>query len=459
MQPPPASSAALPLASRLVALLDHLGIRAAYIATQMPGDVADLCAAHPDRVAGVVLAVPVRLDPAPFAAVARRLLIVAGETGIGRPVADAASAALPAARCHILAGYEAQGWADVAADRGGELVATMMAFLASAAIGTTAPLAAMPALAAAPPLPLTGRHAGLTFRIEGTGPPLLLLPFFLAASQWDPVLPALARQFTVIRVGGAHIGGVAALEERAALPTWQSMFRTLVDLMAPQPGEAVLDVGCGSGALDRLLAHRLGPGNPITAADVNGFLLAEASSLAAAEGLGADRIRFVAGSAIDLPFPDQSFGCAFSITVLEECDARRAIAELVRVVAPGGRVGVVVRAIDMPQWWSFAVPSGLERIANVPPQSVSTGGVADARLYAMLRDAGLVDLVAFPQLVTLGRTEGTLWRYREDPVLVALSPAERRQWEAARDTARAKGLLFQATPLHCAVATKPGSPS
>ena len=54
----------------------------------------------------------------------------------------------------------------------------------------------------------------MTWRAEGKGPALLLLPFFLAASQWDPVLPALAERFTVIRIGGAHVGGVAALEEQ-----------------------------------------------------------------------------------------------------------------------------------------------------------------------------------------------------------------------------------------------------
>ena len=90
------------------------------------------------------------------------------------------------------------------------------------------------------------------------GPALMLLPFFLAPSQWAPAIERLARQFTVITLGGAHLGGVATLEDRARAPTYQAMFRTLIDLMAPKPGEAILDVGCGAGSLDRLLARRLG---------------------------------------------------------------------------------------------------------------------------------------------------------------------------------------------------------
>ena len=73
--------------------------------------------------------------------------------------------------------------------------------------------------------------------------------------------------------------------------------------------------------------------------------------------------------------------------------------------------------IDMAQWWSFAVPPGLEPIANVPPQSVGKGGVADRRLYAMMQEAGLADVRGFPTLVTIDDPEGPVWRYREDAIL------------------------------------------
>ena len=46
-------------------------------------------------------------------------------------------------------------------------------------------------------------------------------------------IPRLARHFTVITLGGRHLGGVAALEDRARAPTYRAMFRTLIDLMAP----------------------------------------------------------------------------------------------------------------------------------------------------------------------------------------------------------------------------------
>src|SRR5262249_28493629 len=145
-------------------------------------------------------------------------------------------------------------------------------------------------------------HAGLTYRITGRGPPLILLPFFLAPSQWAPALPDLARHFSVIELGGAHIGGVAALEARARAPPYRAMVRTLIDFLGPRPAERILDVGCGTGALDRLLAEWLGPDACIDAVDVNSFLLREAAALAAEFG---ERIRFAPGSAVALPFPDR----------------------------------------------------------------------------------------------------------------------------------------------------------
>src|SRR5207253_1156209 len=161
-----------------------------------------------------------------------------------------------------------------------------------------------------------------------------------------------------------------------------------IDQIAPRRGEAILDVGCGAGSLDRLLAKRLGAANPITALDANSFWLTEAAALAAEDGV-AGAIDFIPGNAEALPFPDGAFGAVFSITVLEECDADRAIAEMVRVAVPGGRIGIVVRALDLPQWWNLDLPEALRRKITPPPQSVAANGVADASLYRRMRRAGL----------------------------------------------------------------------
>ena len=434
---------------RLIALMDHLGFDIAHFATAIPRDISGLAARHPERFAGIVLCVPSRLDPAPFASVADRVLMIAGESGPAATATATAAARLPGAERSVLAGYDAPGsWSDAVADRTDEIAERMTTFLARvAAIGhhPGAPRSAAPA---------EGNHAGIAYRIEGSGPALMLLPFFLAPSQWVPAIPRLAESFTVVTLGGPHLGGVASLEDRAQMPTYRAMFRTLIDLIAPRPGEAILEIGCGAGSLVRLLAQRLGDANPITGADVNPFLLREAAQLAEAEGL-AGLIRFTEGNAEALPFADEAFNCVYSVTVFEECDAGRAIAEALRVVRPGGRAGLVVRALDMPQWWNLALPEPILHKVSMPPQSVAPAGVADRSLYRRMHEAGFVDLVCFPSLVTLDRPGGPIWRNREDHVLSQLSREELPPWHAARDRAEQEGLLFMAHPLHCAVGTKP----
>jgi hypothetical protein len=70
------------LTDRLISLWDHLGLRTAHVATQMAGDVAGFAREHPGRIAGLLLCTPSRLDPAPFGAVASRLVMIAGERGM-----------------------------------------------------------------------------------------------------------------------------------------------------------------------------------------------------------------------------------------------------------------------------------------------------------------------------------------------------------------------------------------
>ncbi len=434
---------------RLLALMDHLGLGAAHFGTPIPRDISGMVVGHPKRLAGVVLCVPSRLDPAPFADIGDRVLMISGERGPAAEATARAAARLPSAERTVLTGYSAPGsWSDAVAERTDQIAERMIAFLGR--LAANGRHADVPRSAAAK----VGTHAGISYRVEGAGPALILLPFFLAPSQWDPAIPRLAERFTVVTTGGPHLGGVASLEDRAQMASYQAMFRTLIEVIAPRPGETILEIGCGAGSLVRLLARRLGTANPITAADVNPFLLREAAQLAEAEEL-AGAIQFTHGNAEALPFEDNAFDCVYSVTVFEECDAGRAIAEAIRVVRPGGRVGLVVRALDMPQWWNLDLPEPIRRKVDAPPHSVAPAGVADRSLYRRMREAGLVDLVCFPSMVTLDRPGGPIWRNREDHILSLLSPDELPLWHAERDRAAAEGLLFMAHPLHCAVGTKP----
>jgi SAM-dependent methyltransferase len=431
-------------ADRLIVLMDHLGLGTAHFGTPIPRDISGMAVGYPERLAGVVLCVPSRLDPAPFADIEDRVLMISGERGPAAEATARAAARLPAAERSVLAGYEAPGsWSDAVAERTQEIAERVIAFLG----GRHADLPRAGA-------PKGGIHAGISYQIEGSGPALILLPFFLAPSQWAPAVPRLAQHFTVVTTGGPHLGGVASLEDRARMPSYQAMFRNLIDVMAPRPGEAILEIGCGAGSLVRLLARRLGSANLITAADVNPFLLREAAELAEADGL-IGSIQFRQANAEALPFEDASYDCVYSVTVFEECNADRAIAEALRVVRPAGRVGLVVRALDIRQWWNLALPEAILRKVEAPPHSVAPSGVADRSLYQRMRKAGFVDLVCFPSMVTLDRPGGPIWRNREDHVLSLLSLDELTLWHAERDRAEAEGLLFMAHPLHCAVGTKP----
>jgi len=422
---------------RLLALWDHLGLGVVHVATQMAGDIAGVARSAPDRLGSIVLCAPARLDPAPFVPISERVVLIAGELGMTATVTAQGQVRLKGASRHVLKGYDAPGWADVVADRSSEILAILYG------------LSDLPAVR----LPQgNGTHAGIDYAVQGEGPPLVLLPFFLAPSQWDPVIPALAERFSVIVLGGRHLGGVAALEDRAAGASYRALVKTLWDTMAIGSEGTVLDVGCGSGALDRLLAARLTDGH-IVATDVNRFLLREAGSLANSEGLG-DRISFREANAERLPFPDATFDAAFTVTVLEECDADRAMRELFRVVKPGGRAGVIVRAIDLRQWWHLDLPADLKQKVEMPPQSVGPTGVADASLYPRMKRAGFCDLSCFPSLVTFDNPNGPIWRYREDHVLGQLTDTETTLWHDVTAAARAADLLFMANPMHCVVGTK-----
>jgi len=197
----------------------------------------------------------------------------------------------------------------------------------------------------------------------------VLLPLDLSPGQWEPLIPTLTARYCTITLGGALLGSVASLEERGR-SGYIAVVRALLDALTIVPGEDVLEVGCGSGVIMRELARRTAGANRLIGRDMNPYLLREAGALARREGL-LDYIDFGEGRAEELPLPDGAVDVALSSTVFEEGDADRMLSEIVRVTRPGGRIGIVVRAVDMPFWVNLPLDPPLKAKIDAPGSSAA----------------------------------------------------------------------------------------
>lgn len=144
------------------------------------------------------------------------------------------------------------------------------------------------------------------------------------------------------QAGVADVSQMAAfLEERSRNPDMRAVNAALCDVLAPNPGERILEVGCGSGVLCRLVAPSLQPDGYVTGLDISPGFLIQAQGYAIQERT-AGRIMFECGAGETLPHPKGSFDLALAARLLLHAEyPDNVIREMVRVVRGGGRVVVM----------------------------------------------------------------------------------------------------------------------
>jgi ubiquinone/menaquinone biosynthesis C-methylase UbiE len=109
-------------------------------------------------------------------------------------------------------------------------------------------------------------------------------------------------------------------------------------LLFLRPGMRVLDLGCGPGSITLGVAEKVAPGE-VVGVDLQPSQVAQAQALSAARGVM--NVRFEVADVYRLPFPDGSFDAVFAHVVLMHLsEPGRALAEMRRVLRPGGVVGV-----------------------------------------------------------------------------------------------------------------------
>jgi len=133
--------------------------------------------------------------------------------------------------------------------------------------------------------------------------------------------------------------GEAAKMERHHLDITEKTMR-LMDL---HPGERVLDLGCGSGWAARLLARMVGDGprgiGEVVGVDVSDEMVRQAR----AESKDFENVTFVVGSAAQIPWEENFFDKVLSVeSFYYYPDQERALDELFRVMAPGGRLFILI---------------------------------------------------------------------------------------------------------------------
>jgi ubiquinone/menaquinone biosynthesis C-methylase UbiE len=117
--------------------------------------------------------------------------------------------------------------------------------------------------------------------------------------------------------------------------------RAIADLVGLQPGEAVLDVGCGTGMQALVAKERVGETGRVSGIEPSLEMVTYAKRKAARRGVSVD---IQPGVIEQLNFPDQSFDVVLCIIVMHHMPdetKRQGIKEMARVLKPGGRVLVV----------------------------------------------------------------------------------------------------------------------
>jgi ubiquinone/menaquinone biosynthesis C-methylase UbiE len=188
---------------------------------------------------------------------------------------------------------------------------------------------------------------------------------------------------------------VGFLDERTTIAGELMAKRIIMQLLDPHDGQAVLDVGAGTGADTIEVARAVGPTGRVVGVDKSAEMVAEAQGRAVESGL---RVEFAVGDAQSLDFPDGSFDRVRSERMLVHVpDPETAVREMVRVTKAGGLV--VLSDIDGGTiFFNSANTSLADALARRLTDGLANGWMG-RRQQRYLVEAGLADVQVVPNVI------------------------------------------------------------
>ena len=148
---------------------------------------------------------------------------------------------------------------------------------------------------------------------------------------------------------------VADSYDQVGVDFFQPIADGLVAELDPQPGERAFDLGCGRGAALLPIARAVGPTGSAIGSDLSPVMVAEATALAAEEGLGQVEVLVMDAQepALDGAGPAGFDLLSASLVLFFLPDPGAAVARWRELTRPGGRVGVATFGPPDPTWHSI----------------------------------------------------------------------------------------------------------
>ncbi|MHA1529100.1 MAG: methyltransferase domain-containing protein [Alphaproteobacteria bacterium] len=245
-------------------------------------------------------------------------------------------------------------------------------------------------------------------------------------------------------------GEIAEIQQRLAASHEMAARRhAVLQELAPRRGERVIEVGCGAGLLLRDIGLALGPHGLAAGLDVSPDQIAAAVHQCA----GVPAVKPMAGDIRALDYPDSVFDAAVAVQVVEYIeDAPGALAELRRVLKPGGRFHCLATNWDSAFW------HGPDEELTAEITQVWDGHAPwpnlPARLPPMLAQAGFGNIRTLPVPIVNPDLHENTFAYWIARLMAAYAvargiPAARtKEWLEALDAAEAEGeFFFSSVPI------------
>lgn len=217
---------------------------------------------------------------------------------------------------------------------------------------------------------------------------------------------------------------LAPVYDRSGVEFFTPMAQRLVQLLAPRPGERALDIGCGRGAVSMPLAEAVGPAGAVTAADLVPAMVEAVSDDALR--LGLRNLSTIVMDASAPAVPRETYDVVAAAAVLFFLpDPAQALARWVRLIKPGGRIGITTFGEQDPTWTAvdslFAPyrPAGL-----LGPRTTAEQGPfgSEAGITELMRRSGAVDVRTLSEPVRLVVDDAQEWR------AFTLTTGQREAW-------------------------------